>query len=82
MENLDRTIIVKDEKGNELEGKIIFTFEANGDDFILYEINNEAFAAKMSEEGELSPVQEDEWKLVEKIYNEYMEDLEEEEEDE
>lgn len=79
MEKLDNKIIIKDEKGNDVEGEIIFTFEANGDEFILYGINDEAFAAKIDEEGNLSPVEEDEWKLVEKIYNEF---LEEEEEDE
>lgn len=76
MDNLERTIIVKDKNDNNMEGQIIFTFEANGDNFVLYELNEEAFAAKVNEEGTLTPVMEDEWKLVEKIYNEYMEDME------
>lgn len=80
MEKMDRTIIVKDENGKEVEGQIIFTFEANGDDFVLYEINDQAFAAKIDEQGNLTPVMEDEWKLVEKIYNEYQEDMESEDE--
>ena len=70
----DRTIIVTDENNVEHEGKIIFTFEANGDNFVLYELNEQAFACKVDEEGNLTPVEEDEWKLVEKIYNEYLED--------
>ena len=80
MENEDKIIIIKDEKGNDIEGAIIFTFEANGDDFILYEVNDEAFAARIDEEGNLSPVNEDEWTLVERIYNEYMEEEDEEDE--
>lgn len=74
MEKLDNKIIVKDEKGKDIEGEILFTFEANGDDFILYSINDEAYAAKIDEAGNLTPVEEDEWKLVEKIYNEFLED--------
>ncbi len=80
MENEEeRTIIVTDENGKEVEGEIIFTFEANGENFVLYELNDEAFASKISEEGDLTPVLEDEWKLVEKIYNEFIEDKEKEE---
>ena len=79
MENEDKKIIIKDEKGNDIEGTIIFTFEANGDDFILYEVNEQAFAARIDEDGNLSPVNEDEWTLVERIYNEYMEEEEEDE---
>ena len=78
MENEDKKIIVKDANGNDIEGKIIFTFEANGDDFILYEVKDKAFAARIDEEGNLSPVNEDEWTLVERIYNEYMENEEDE----
>lgn len=82
MENQERTIVVKDENGKTLEGEILFTFEANGDDFVLYAIEDQVFAAKVTEENELMPIEEDEWKLVEKIYNEYMEDLEDGEDDE
>ena len=79
MENTDRKIIVKDKDGKDIEGNILFTFEANGDDFVLYEINNEAFAGKVDENGNLSKIEDDEWALVEKIYNEYMEEKEENE---
>ena len=79
MEQIDTTIVVTTEDGKKLEGQIVFTFEANGDDFVLYEINDEVFAAKVDEEGNLAEVEEDEWKLVEKVYKEW---LEEEDEDE
>lgn len=78
MENNEKVIIVKDAKGKEKEGHILFTFEANGDNFVLYELDDNAFAAKVDEEGNLSPVEEDEWKLIEKIYKEYQEDMEHE----
>ena len=76
MENLDRTITITNADGKEIEGEVLFTFEANGDDFILYGIEEEVFAAKIDDSGNLSKVEEDEWKLVEKIYNEFMEDME------
>ncbi|NQZ65951.1 MAG: DUF1292 domain-containing protein [Mycoplasmatales bacterium] len=83
MENNDeRTIIVTDENNNDVKGKVIFTFEANGEDYILYELNDNAYASKISETGDLSPILDDEWKLVEKIYNEFLEDQEKEGEDE
>lgn len=76
----ERKINVTLENGKTVEGEILFTFEANGDDFVLYEINSEVFAAKVDENNNLSPVEEDEWPHVEKIFNQYMEDLEKEEE--
>lgn len=75
MENTDRKIIVKDEKGKEHEGEIIFTFEANGDNFVLYELEDDAFAMKVKEDGSMIPVEDDEWKLIEKIYSEYIEEM-------
>ena len=73
----DENIIeIKTEDGKTLEGEILFTFEANGDDFILYGINDEVFAAKIDEYKNLSQVEKDEWPLVEKIFNQYMEELE------
>ncbi len=78
MTNEDKKIEVKTEDGKTLQGEILFTFEANGDDFILYEINEEVFAAKIDDNKELRQVEEDEWPLVEKIFNQFMEDLEDE----
>lgn len=79
MEQIDTTIVVTTEEGKKLEGQIVFTFEANGDDFVLYEINDEVFAAKVDEEGNLAEVEEDEWKLVEKVYKEWLEEEDENE---
>ena len=75
----DRIIEITLEDGTKAEGEILFTFEANGDDFILYELNEELFAAKIDEQGNLKPIEEDEWSLVEKVYEEYQETFEEEE---
>lgn len=80
MEKIDTSIFVTTEDGKKLEGEIVFTFEANGDDFVLYEINDEIHAAKVDEENNLTQLEEDEWKLVEKIYTEWLEEQEEENE--
>lgn len=76
MEN--QKIYITNEEGKELEGEILFTFEANGDDFVFYllEGTEEVNVSKMDEEGNLKPVEEDEWKLLEKVFEEYQEDME------
>ena len=75
----ERKIEVKLENGKSAEGEILFTFEANGDNFVLYSINEEVFAAKIDENNNLFPVEQDEWPHVEKIFNQYMEELKNEE---
>ncbi len=79
--NEDKIIEVVLENGNKVEGEILFTFEANGDDFILYELDKKLFAAKVNEQGELKPVEKDEWDLVEKVYLDYQETYTEPEEE-
>lgn len=71
-------VIVWDEKGEKHEGEILFTFEANGDNFVLYSLGENAFAAKIDGENKLSSVNKDEWPLIEKIYNEWLEEQGEE----
>ena len=52
----------------------LFTFEENGDQFILYEIDDVVYGAKLNEDDSLKPIEEDEWELVEKIFNEWNEE--------
>ena len=80
MDNLDGIITILDSEGNEREGEILFTFEANGDDVILYELDDLVYAARINDDNSLSPIEDDEWKLIEKIYLEYQEDMELEDE--
>lgn len=77
----EKTILIKTENGQTLEGTILFTFEANGDNFVLYKIGDKVHSAKVDEEGNLTPVLEDEWKLVEKVYNQYLEENNEEDDE-
>ena len=69
----DKVITITLDNGKKEKALVLFTFEVNGDDFILYELNNKAYAAKLNEDDSLTAVNEDEWNLVEKTYNQYIE---------
>ncbi|WP_022935280.1 DUF1292 domain-containing protein [Mesomycoplasma moatsii] len=62
------------ENGKKINANILFTFEENGDQFIMYEIDEIAYGAKIKEDNSLVAIEEDEWNLVEKIFNEWMEE--------
>ncbi|MCK5946053.1 MAG: DUF1292 domain-containing protein [Mycoplasmataceae bacterium] len=81
MKKDESLIEIKTQDGKTIQGEILFHFEANGDNFVLYEAEEQLFAAKIDENKNLTPVEEDEWPMVEKIYNQFMEDYENEEED-
>ncbi len=71
-ENLKNNIIeVELKDGKKVNANIVFTFEENGDQFILYEINDVVYGAKLNEDNSLKQIEEDEWELVEKIFNEW-----------
>ena len=74
----ERTITVTLDNGSTIDGEVLFTFELNGDNFILYEIDEKLYAARIDEEDNLSPINNDEWPMIEKIYNNYIEEQEEE----
>lgn len=73
------------EDNSQIDANILFTFNENGDQFIVYEIeelvNNElqgiAYAAKLREDNSIIPIENDEWEIVEKIFNDWLEDNEE-----
>ncbi len=53
-ENLKNNIIeVELKNGKKVNANIIFTFEENGDQFILYEINDVVYGAKLNEDNSL-----------------------------
>ena len=70
--NNKKTITIKTENGNDLEGKIMFTFDFEEDNYIIYEIGDKAFAAKIDNNNNLISINNDEWDIVEKIFNEYQ----------
>ena len=74
-ENLKNNIIeVELNDGRKVNANIVFTFEENGDQFILYEIDDIVYGAKLNEDDSLKPIEEDEWELVEKIFHEWNEE--------
>ena len=74
-ENLkNNSIEVELKDGKKVNANIVFTFEENGDQFILYEINDVVYGAKLNEDNSLKQIEEDEWELVEKIFNEWNEE--------
>ena len=74
-EKLKNNIIeVELNDGKKVNANIVFTFEENGDQFILYEIDDVVYGAKLNEDDSLKPIEEDEWELVEKIFNEWNEE--------
>ena len=74
-EKLNNNIIeVELNDGKKVNANIVFTFEENGDQFILYEIDDVVYGAKLNEDDSLKPIEEDEWELVEKIFNEWNEE--------
>lgn len=83
MQIQNEKIYITTEDGKEVEGEILFTFDANGDDFVFYLLDgsDEVNVSKVDEEGQLKPVEEDEWKLLEKVFEEYQEDMEKAEND-
>lgn len=82
LDNNVLTITLED--NTKIDANILFTFEENGDQFIVYEIEDEingeiqsiAYAAKINDDNSIIPIEEDEWPIVEKIFNEWQEDNE------
>ncbi|MGL5204634.1 MAG: DUF1292 domain-containing protein [Metamycoplasmataceae bacterium] len=66
------TITLDDE--STVEAEIVFTFEENGDTYILYAIGETVHPAKIAEDDSLIMIEDDEWEIVEKIFNEFMND--------
>ena len=60
-EKLKNNIIeVELNDGKKVNANIVFTFEENGDQFILYEIDDVVYGAKLNEDDSLKPIEEDE----------------------
>lgn len=70
----NNVLVVELEDGKKINANILFTFNENGDQFILYEFDNTAYAAKIKDDNTLEPINDDEWNLVEKIFNEWNEE--------
>lgn len=79
----DNKIIVTDDQGKELIFEILFTFDHDGNKYVLYydpeQEDGEVFASKYSEDGTLNPIDsKEEWDMVEEVFDSFV--LEEEKE--
>ncbi|MBR3347951.1 MAG: hypothetical protein IKG36_00855 [Mycoplasmataceae bacterium] len=72
----DDVIDIELENNKKVQGKILFTFNENGDQFILYEIDGTAYGGKLKYDNSIMPISDDEWGLVEQIFNQWMEENE------
>lgn len=79
-------LIVIDDKNQEIEMEILFTFEdeTRKKKYVLYINPNvdepEVFASSYDEDGNLFPIEsEEEWAMVEEVFGTYNEDFEVEE---
>ena len=68
------TVEITKKDGTVVTGNVLYAFEANGDNFVLYSIQDEFFGAKIMDDGSLKTVENDEWKLLEKIFKKYFEE--------
>jgi len=81
----DRKLIVTDENNNQIEMEIMFTFDKDGKNYVVYhnplndkENDIEVFASTYDEEGNLFPVESDEeWDMIEEVLDTFLEDQEE-----
>ena len=80
----DKRLLVIDEEGNEIEMEIMFTFDYNQKNFVVYfnpsqegeEID--VFSSIYDENGNLYPIEsEEEWKVVEEMIESFTDEEEE-----
>lgn len=84
----DDVLSIQLEDGTTVDAYILFTFNENGEQYIMYEIEQPngdemdyiAYGAKLGPNDEIIPINDDEWEIVERIFNEWVESEEEEEE--
>ena len=55
-----------------VSANILFTFNENGDQFIFYEIANVVYAAKLQVDNTLLAINDDEWKIAEQIFEQWI----------
>jgi uncharacterized protein YrzB (UPF0473 family) len=76
----DNKLVVIDEKGNEIEMEILFTFDdARKKKYVIYFNPNDKqenlYASIYDDEGHLYPIEDDEeWDMVEEVIGTFMEE--------
>lgn len=75
----ENIIVVKDENGDEYQLKILFTFddeERNKSYVLLQSLDNDEdiFPYSYTEDGELLPIDEEEWEMCEEVLNSFIDE--------
>ncbi len=79
---MDNRFTVADEEGNEIEMEILFTFDSEGLNYVLYfdpsTDSGDVFASKFDNENNLIPIEDEaEWNMVEEVLGAFEDDQEE-----
>ncbi|MFO7969348.1 MAG: DUF1292 domain-containing protein [Candidatus Izemoplasmatales bacterium] len=88
MEEMQDTLILTDELGNEIRARIIMTFESDefNKSYVVYQMENDdneeyhaaSFDPEDGDEGKLEQIETDaEWDLIEEVLESFLEDNEE-----
>lgn len=78
---MDNRFFVADEEGNEIEMEILFTFENEGSNYVVYfdpktEVGD-VFASKYDDNNNLIPIEDEaEWDMVEEVLGAFEADEE------
>ncbi|MCF7932254.1 MAG: DUF1292 domain-containing protein [Acholeplasmataceae bacterium] len=86
----DNQIVVTDDKGNETVCEILFTHDANGKSYVVFEFPEDGdvsaaiyVPSETDEEGSFIDIETDEeWDLLDKVLQAYYDDLDNEEDEE
>jgi len=78
-----KSMYVKDEYGNEQEMEILFTFDHETTNYVVFrsvlDNDGEVYASAYNDEGELLPIEtEEEWQMVEEVLLAFTEEDNEE----
>ncbi|MFW5794113.1 MAG: DUF1292 domain-containing protein [Bacillota bacterium] len=88
MEEMQDTLILTDELGNELRARIIMTFDSDefNKSYVVYQLEDDetgeyhaaSFDPEDGDEGKLEQIETDaEWDLIEEVLESFLEDKEE-----
>ncbi|MGL4183847.1 MAG: hypothetical protein ACRCRP_01810 [Metamycoplasmataceae bacterium] len=82
MKKNEEEITIFLENGEEKKAKVVFAFNEAGDDYILYSLEGAIYPAIINDKNEILPIPEEEIDIIETIYNEYLDSLDETDEEE
>ena len=67
-------IIITNKNNKKEKGKILFITKQNDNEYIFYELKNKLFVSKLLKDNKLEDVSEEEWPILEEIYQEYIQE--------